>query len=128
MALAQAKVLIKTTQDILDARKAALAIDHSWIDELIAWANENNISEERFPRDREEIVNLTALNLQENRLAELPESIGQLHNLTTLNLGFNNLTELPESIGQLHNLTTLFLGGNKLTELPEFIGQSAQSY
>ena len=113
-ALAQAKVLIKTTQDILDARKAALAIDASWIDELIAWANEHNISEEQFPRDRKEIVNLAALDLLGNRLTKLPESIGQLSNLTELHLRGNSLTELPESIGQIHNLTTLDLGYNNL--------------
>ena len=65
VALAQAKVLIKTTQDILDARKTALAIDDSWIDELIAWANKNNISEKKFPRDRKEIVGLTELGLSD---------------------------------------------------------------
>ena len=120
--VALAKMMIKIAQAILSGQKTAPTIDDSWIDELIAWADANNISEKQFPRDRKEIVNRAKLDLTGNKLTQLPESIGHLHNLTMLVLGINNLTQLPESIGHLHNLTSLILGINNLTQLPESIG------
>jgi hypothetical protein len=32
----------------------------AWLDELIAWADEKKIPEEKFPRDKEALFNLTA--------------------------------------------------------------------
>ncbi len=118
--------------------------DDAWLDELIAWADENEIKDYYFdelydcwigfPRDKKAILNLTELHLKDNQLSKLPESIGNLTNLTTLNLGSNQLSKLPESIGNLTHLTTLDLSGNpstdlwfgpidnRLTELPESIG------
>ncbi|MEM9274092.1 MAG: COR domain-containing protein [Cyanobacteria bacterium P01_F01_bin.143] len=65
---------------------------------------------------------LTDLNLRDNQLEILPNSIGNLFNLTKLNLWNNNLKILPESIGNLSKLTYLSLRDNQLTNLPESIG------
>ena len=64
----------------------------------------------------------TELDLSNNNLDELPESIGLLTNLVRLELGSNNLEYLPESIGNLTNLERLELGSNNLEYLPESIG------
>ncbi|MFI3219356.1 MAG: leucine-rich repeat domain-containing protein [Methylococcales bacterium] len=106
----------------------------AWLGELIAWADENNIPDyyfdknrsnswRGFPRDKQTILALTELNLWGDQFTELPESIGKLTNLTKLSLSRNQLTELPEWIGKLTNLTRLDLIRNQLTKLPESIGK-----
>jgi len=80
---------------------------------------------------------LQFLNLQNNQLAELPESLGNLgcHSSTNiaylfhwergmkiLSLADNQFTAVPESIGNLQSLRRLYLQNNRLTALPESIG------
>jgi hypothetical protein len=83
---------------------------------------------ERFPsdffqqhRDLEEL-NID-IDIDDDKLTELPPEIRQLHNLITLYLGVNKLTTLPPEIGQLQNLQQLDLGENQLTTLPPEIRQ-----
>jgi internalin A len=63
------------------------------------------------------------LDLSDQGLTELPDSIGQLTALEELNLNDNQLTALPDSIGQMTELQRLHLNGNKLASLPDSIGQ-----
>ena len=60
------------------------------------------------------------INLYNNKLTELPESIGNLK-CNYLDLSNNKLTELPESFGNI-KCNNINLSKNKLTELPESIG------
>ena len=66
------------------------------------------------------------LDVSDNHLTSLPESIGDLSWLTELNISFNQLVSLPESIGNLSRLTELDVSGNQLDTLPESIGQLSQ--
>ncbi len=94
------------------------------------------------------LTNLTALNLSDNTLSELPESLDTLLNLKELNLSknkfknvppclfnpilksnlrfldmsSNTLESLPVQICLLENLTNLRLDDNKITALPYNIG------
>ena len=89
---------------------------------------------------------LSSLSLSDNRMATLPEDIGQLRRLSlslslslssramlslreqrlfttpprlvTLNLNGNRLTALPASFARLGQLVTLGLGANRITSLP----------
>ena len=66
---------------------------------------------------------LSHLDLHNNRIVNVPDTIGQLTRLTYLNLGSNNLEVLPSAVGNLTNLTTLALYRNKLSILPLTVGR-----
>ena len=71
--------------------------DDIWIDRLIEWVDENNISQNKFPRDRKKITNLTELDLHWwNSLTEIPAEIGNLTNLTYLCLNNNPNLKLTQ--------------------------------
>ncbi|MCD9570566.1 leucine-rich repeat-containing protein kinase family protein [Pseudomonas protegens] len=59
--------------------------------------------------------------LTDNRIAELPEELGQRPLLQKLMLAGNRLSRLPESLGQCHRLELLRIAANRLTELPPFL-------
>jgi len=92
------------------------------MERLWEWADDNDISDEVFPRDKEGLVNLTSLAIGHSKITKIPKEIGNLTNLTWLYLRDAQLTELPKEIGNLTNLTELYLKNNQLTELPKEIG------
>lgn len=63
----------------------------------------------------------TSLNLNEQNLRTLPESITDLTDLVYLYLENNHLTSLPDRIGNLTNLRYLNIGGNQIDRFPESI-------
>ena len=74
----------------------------------------NNMKEEDY-------LDITELNLSDNEISIIPESISLLINLQILHLSSNNITIIPESIGSLYNLQKLNLGYNQITVIPESI-------
>lgn len=70
------------------------------------------ISDNAFPRD------LRWLTLTNNRLRELPTSIGELASLQKLLLAGNELSTLPESITACQRLELLRLSANAFSEIP----------
>lgn len=101
---------------------------------------------QRLPDDIDRLNNtdITSLNLSNNQLTFLPDSIGNLRKLEELYVSGNQLISLPESIcnlknlyllvvdrnqivsiperiGDLHNLTTLFMNNNQIVSIPESI-------
>ena len=68
-----------------------------------------------IPPEFFELNQLEILDLRDNNISSLSESISQLTNLVALDLGNNKLMALPESLSQLTNLTTLDLRHNQLT-------------
>ncbi|MFD0331168.1 leucine-rich repeat domain-containing protein [Streptacidiphilus monticola] len=62
---------------------------------------------------------LRVLNLADNLIGQVPETLGRLRQLHTLDLGHNRISALPDAIGDLHGLSRyLYLSDNRLTELP----------
>ncbi|MGB3493322.1 MAG: leucine-rich repeat domain-containing protein, partial [Elainellaceae cyanobacterium] len=78
---------------------------------------------EELPDSITQLHNLTELDLSNNQIEEIPECIAQLQNLTKLDLRDNQIKEIPECIAQLQNLTKLDLGENQIKEIPECIAQ-----
>ncbi|MFX1258026.1 MAG: hypothetical protein ACFFAN_09210, partial [Promethearchaeota archaeon] len=66
---------------------------------------------------------IVTLNLDDARITNLPESIGNLVALRTLSLKGNMDIHLPESIKNLKSLKTLILSYNRLKTFPEIITQ-----
>ncbi|MCK5110213.1 MAG: leucine-rich repeat domain-containing protein [Arcobacteraceae bacterium] len=106
------------------------------IEKLWKWADENNISDFEWleidelddgglwlglPRDKDKLLSLTELYIDNNNLSAITPEINILKNLKKLNIGNNDLIELQKEIGKLINLTELTLDRNKLTKLPKEI-------
>jgi hypothetical protein len=66
--------------------------------------------------------NVVKLNLSNNNLSHLPNSIKIFKSLNTLWLNNNNITDLPESMGDLTALEKLYLAQNELASLPQSFG------
>jgi len=71
------------------------------------------------------LLNLKQLNLSRNQLDEksFPQSISRLQMLEEVNLSSNNLTEIPSFILDLPRLKVLHIAENRITSLPDSIGR-----
>ncbi|XP_068208938.1 protein lap4-like isoform X10 [Palaemon carinicauda] len=76
-----------------------------------------------LPYDFGCLVNLTSLELRENLLKGLPESVSQLTKLERLDIGDNDIEELPPHIGDLPALQELWLDHNQISHLPPEMGR-----
>jgi len=90
-----------------------------WMTELWAWADKFDISVEELPRNKEDLLEITDLNISSNQLIYLPDSIGQLKNLEKLKISSSHLKQIPETIGQLTGLTQLTLNCESLEYFPD---------
>ncbi len=69
-----------------------------------------------------EILNLQYLILSNNKIKEIPDSIGLLTNLFELDLRNNEIKKIHNSISLLTNLIKLTLDNNKIEKIPDSIG------
>ena len=109
LALHKTRSLLSITNKILAnrANRTLVVSDDAWLDELIAWAVENDFPEKQFPRDKQAILALTELHLGPwvSELTRLPESIGKLTNLTMLYLCDNPIKSLSAQHSHLSPIT-----------------------
>lgn len=68
------------------------------------------------------LINLTKLNLFNNKFEEIPKNFIDLNLLVQLDMSSNRLTELQPIVGTLVYLEELKLNKNMITELPNEIG------
>ena len=66
-------------------------------------------------------MNLESLNLEYNKLEQLPDDIDNMKSLQVLYLRKNQLKTLPESIGKIPNLRVIELQENPFEKLPKCI-------
>ena len=62
-------------------------------------------------------LNLTNLDVNNNKIANFPRDILQLKKLSTLNLQNNDLNEIPNALGLMNSLVRLNIEGNPLIRL-----------
>uniref|UniRef100_A0A3P8V4Z6 Leucine rich repeats and calponin homology domain containing 3 n=1 Tax=Cynoglossus semilaevis TaxID=244447 RepID=A0A3P8V4Z6_CYNSE len=99
------------------------ASNHDLTDTTRADLSRNRLSE--LPVDICLFVSVESLNLYQNCLRSLPESLVNLQSLTYLNLSRNQLSVLPVVLCSLP-LKVLIACNNKLVSLPEEVGQLRQ--
>ncbi|XP_056605909.1 leucine-rich repeat-containing protein 40 [Triplophysa dalaica] len=85
---------------------------------LLASNKLQNISE-----DIKLLPALLVLDIHDNQLNSLPESIGELEHLQKLVVSHNKLTELPAGLWRLTNLHCLHMQQNQMERLPPDLGQ-----
>uniref|UniRef100_A0A7N8XPV6 Leucine-rich repeats and calponin homology (CH) domain containing 3 n=1 Tax=Mastacembelus armatus TaxID=205130 RepID=A0A7N8XPV6_9TELE len=99
------------------------AANHDLTDTTRADLSRNRLSE--LPLEVCGFVSLESLNLYQNCLRSLPDSLFNLQALTYLNLSRNQLSVLPVVVCSLP-LKVLIICNNKLVSLPEEVGQLRQ--
>ena len=77
-----------------------------------------NLIRELRPGCLEPLTNLERLQMNHNRLKEVPRTIGLIHGLLYLDLSSNALEVAPKSIGVLTALTYLDLCNNRIQSVP----------
>ena len=64
---------------------------------------------------------LKVLNLEHNRITELPKELNLLSSLKVLRLGHNRIRQIPEKLDNLWQLECLCLENNCLADIPTFL-------
>lgn len=126
----QLSVLPSTFEDLFSLKKLKLGLNNlksvpEWIKNLSSLKKlglGGNKSLSNFQEWIDFLPPILELNLYDNDIKVLPESIGTLNTLEVLIVPNNQLKKLPESFKELYSLKKLDLSWNDITELPEWIG------
>ncbi|KKL83331.1 hypothetical protein LCGC14_1975840, partial [marine sediment metagenome] len=126
----QLKMLPSTIENLILLEELNLGLNNlisvpSWIRKLSSLKKlglGRNKKLSKFKEWFELLPSIMELNLYDNNIKELPESIGLLSSLEVLVMPNNHLTKLPESFKKLSSLRLLDLSWNDITDIPEWIG------
>ncbi|XP_028995791.1 leucine-rich repeat-containing protein 57 [Betta splendens] len=78
---------------------------------------------QEFPEELQRLSgNLRTVDLSDNKIEDLPATVGNFLQLKSLMLNSNKLTSIPPEIGKLKKLETLGLNGNRIHQLPATLG------
>ena len=97
--------LEKEASEILDAVE-------DWVKTIWTWADENNITNGKLSRQKENLLATTTIEFIGLKLKNIPKELCELENLTTLVLWDNDISFLPDEIVNFTNLKKLNLRGN----------------
>lgn len=86
---------------------------------LVKWADDNRISLDRFPREKERLKNLKELILNGCDLKSLPDEFTNLQSFEVLYLGRNKFKEFPKALCELKSLKELDLRSCDLKSLSD---------
>ena len=103
---------LSESEDLICKNLMCEKLDEVCICKLARWISINGSA----------LENLEALELENNGLTILPDSLFDLKKVKYLNLRHNSLTDFPEGIARLDNLKILDISHNKLHgEMPDFL-------
>jgi Leucine-rich repeat (LRR) protein len=94
-------------------------LELQWFDNICAWADENYLEEDIFPRDREKLEELFELDISKKGISELPKEIGKLSNLRVLIVDNNNIKTFPKELYQLDKLFALSFINNGISHISQ---------
>lgn len=77
----------------------------------------------QWPAELFQLQHLEYLDIRDNALATIPDSIASLQKLKCLDVRINQLSSLPSAISQLPQLENLYLAQNQFTSVPGIIAQ-----
>ena len=83
-----------------------------WVKTIWTWADENNITNGKLSRQKENLLATTTIEFIGLKLKNIPKELCELENLTTLVLWDNDISFLPNEIVNFTNLKKLNLRGN----------------
>jgi len=76
---------------------------------------DNNIKE--LPNSIGELKQIKYLSIHNNQLIKLPKNFSKLNSIEILDLSWNNFEEIPEEVFELQNIKKLNLSGNKILKI-----------
>ncbi len=123
------EIILQKEQDAGEA----FSNDAIWVQELVSWANQNNLPEFEsfsspayrqtgFPRDGAGLASLECIHLPSCGLQLIPDAIKNLKKVQAICLDDNSFEELPAGICELRGLIRLDLDDNCIRKLPKEIG------
>jgi hypothetical protein len=90
-----------------------------WIQKLWNWADENNISNGKLSRKKENLLAMTTIDFTGLKLKNICKEIFNLKNISTFSLWDNDISFLPNEIVNFTNLKKLNLRGNSNLEITQ---------
>ena len=100
-----------------------MAFDYKDIDSSITALDLRNMNLEEIPPHVFTKSHLQVLLLNRNKQQKLPAQLANLSNLIMLDVSNNELSNLPPQIGRLQKLNRLYANHNNLTGIPDEIGR-----
>ena len=86
------------------------------------WLDLSDNKIEVIPDSIGDLTNLKGLELKNNQIKVIPDSIGNLTNLKNIELDNNQIKVIPDSIGNLTNLKYFSFRNNQIKVIPDSIG------
>ena len=79
-----------------------------WAENLWKWADKNDISNEQLPREFEELIKVTSIDLRDSNFTFLPDELGKLTKLERLYLD-NKLISISDKLARKLISTSMYI-------------------
>lgn len=127
------KIWLKGEEDVIESEygqkddSPKVQITNEEANNLIIWAdkyklaNKDNDIDPWFPRNKNEMLKLTNIMLEDVGLEEIPKELFRLQNINHIHLANNKLSSIPKEIKNLNYLKYFNISGNCFTQFPSSV-------